>query len=107
MNLLSCVNRRVLSAVGISSDRGKRPDRSALSQTTFPPSKNRKEDAAELCPGLPWPEIRGIGNWLRHQYDRVDLETLWNPPQDDLPPLSASVRRALSNPPTKDSTPQP
>ena len=65
-----------------------------------------KEDAAKLCPGLPWPEIRGIGNWLRHQYDRVDLETLWNTLQDDLP-LSASVRRALSNPPTKDSTPEP
>ena len=65
-----------------------------------------KEDAAKLCPGLPWPEIRGIGNWLRHQYDRVDLETLWNTLQDDLPPLSASVRRAL-NPPTKDSTPEP
>jgi len=66
-----------------------------------------KDDAAKLCPGLPWPEIRGIGNWLRHQYDRVDLETLWNTLQDDLPPLSASVRRALSNPPTKDSTPEP
>jgi uncharacterized protein with HEPN domain len=24
-----------------------------------------KEDASRLCPGLPWPEIRGIGNWLR------------------------------------------
>ena len=66
-----------------------------------------KEDAARLCPGLPWPEIRGIGNWLRHQYDRVDLETLWNTLQDDLPSLSTSVRRALSNPPTKDSTPEP
>ncbi len=66
-----------------------------------------KEDAAKLCPGLLWPEIRGIGNWLRHQHERVDLETLWNTLQDDLPPLSASVRRALSNPPTKDSTPEP
>ncbi len=25
-----------------------------------------------LCPGLPWHNIRGIGNWLRHRYDRVD-----------------------------------
>jgi uncharacterized protein with HEPN domain len=69
-----------------------------------------KEDAARLCPGLPWPEIRGIGsNWVRHQYDRVDLETLWkNMLQDDLPPLSTSVRRAVSNPPNeKDSTPEP
>jgi len=29
-----------------------------------------------LCPGLPG-NIRGIGNWLRHQYDRVDVETVW------------------------------
>jgi uncharacterized protein with HEPN domain len=66
-----------------------------------------KDDAARLCPGAPWPEIRDIGNWLRHQYDRVDLETLWNTVQDDLPPLSASVRRALSSPATKGPTPEP
>jgi len=27
----------------------------------------RLSDQAEiLCPGLPWRDIRGIGNWLRH-----------------------------------------
>jgi uncharacterized protein with HEPN domain len=66
-----------------------------------------KDDAGRMCPGIPWPEIRGIGNWLRHQYDRVDLETLWNTVQDDLPPLSIAVRLVLSNPPTGDSTPEP
>ena len=66
-----------------------------------------REDAVRLCPGLAWSEIRGIGNWLRHQYDRVDLETLWNTLQDDLPPLSTSVRQALSSPPTNDSTSEP
>ena len=35
------------------------------------------EQAEALCPGLPWRDIRGIGNWLRHQYDRVDIETRW------------------------------
>lgn len=34
------------------------------------------ENAQTLCPGLPWNSIRGIGNWLRHQYDRVDIETV-------------------------------
>ena len=48
-----------------------------------------------LCPGLQWPNIRGIGNWLRHQYDRVDIETLWNTVTDDLPPLKVAVNRAL------------
>jgi uncharacterized protein with HEPN domain len=63
----------------------------------------RLKDVAEvLCPGVPWREIRGIGNWLRHQYDRVDVETIWNTIQDDLPPLKAAVDKALepkSSPP--------
>lgn len=25
--------------------------------------------AESRCPGAPWRDIRGIGNWLRHQYD--------------------------------------
>jgi uncharacterized protein with HEPN domain len=54
-----------------------------------------KDDAATLCPDVPWSEIRGLGNWLRHQYDRIDLETLWNTVQDDLPSLRAATRRAL------------
>ena len=54
------------------------------------------EDAERLCPGLPWHNIRGIGNWLRHRYDRVDVETVWNTVIDDLPPLRAGVLRALT-----------
>ena len=54
-------------------------------------------EAEGLCPGLPWHNIRGIGNWLRHQYDRVDIETLWNTVADDLPPLKVSVNRALES----------
>jgi len=55
-----------------------------------------KDDAETLCPGLPWRDIRGIGNWLRHQYDRVELETIWNTIQDDLPPLKKAVETALA-----------
>jgi uncharacterized protein with HEPN domain len=58
------------------------------------------EQAEALCPGLPWRDIRGIGNWLRHQYDRVDIETIWNTLTRDLPPLKAAVHRALSPNPT-------
>ncbi len=55
-----------------------------------------KDDAEALCPGVPWREIRGIGNWLRHQYDRVEIETIWNTIQDDLPPLKAAVEKAIA-----------
>lgn len=54
------------------------------------------DDAERLCPGLPWRNIRGIGNWLRHRYDRVDVETVWNTVIDDLPPLRSAVLRALT-----------
>ena len=56
------------------------------------------ERAEALCPGLPWRDIRGIGNWLRHQYDRVDIETIWNTLTRDLPPLKEAVHRALNSP---------
>lgn len=53
------------------------------------------DDAEKLCPGPPWRDIRGIGNWLRHQYDRVDLETIWTTVERDLVVLKPQVRRAL------------
>ena len=53
-------------------------------------------EADVLCPGLPWRDIRGIGNWLRHQYDRVDLETVWRTVTADLPRLKAAVEDAVT-----------
>ena len=54
------------------------------------------DDAERLCPGQPWRNIRGIGNWLRHQYDRVDVKTVWHTIEDDLPGLKAAVQPALN-----------
>lgn len=54
-----------------------------------------KENAETLCPAVPWRDIRGIGNWLRHQYDRVEIETIWNTIQQDLPSLKAAIEKAL------------
>ena len=53
------------------------------------------DEAEALCPGPSWRDIRGIGNWLRHQYDRVDLETIWTTVERDLITLKSSVQRAL------------
>ena len=56
-----------------------------------------KDHAEMLCPEVPWRDIRGIGNWLRHQYDNVMVEIVWNTIQDDLPPLRAAVAAALGS----------
>ncbi|MBV9266571.1 MAG: DUF86 domain-containing protein [Acidobacteriaceae bacterium] len=54
------------------------------------------EQAELLCPGLPWRDIRGIGNWLRHQYDHVDVRTIWRTVVNDLAPLETAIRQVLS-----------
>lgn len=55
-------------------------------------------DAERLCPGLPWRDIRGIGNQLRHAYERIDLDTIWATVKDDLPVLKAAIELALNLP---------
>jgi uncharacterized protein with HEPN domain len=54
------------------------------------------EKATELVPSQPWGDIRGMGNRLRHAYDRVDLDVLWNTVRDRLPSLKVDVERALA-----------
>ena len=61
--------------------------------------------AAVLCPGVPWHNIRGIGNRIRYGYDTVNPEIIWNTVQDHLPALRASVLRALPSAPPKNSKP--
>jgi uncharacterized protein with HEPN domain len=54
------------------------------------------EDAEILCPGLNWNGIRGMGNFLRHEYHRVDNKIVWNTVKEELPRLRAAVDRALA-----------
>jgi uncharacterized protein with HEPN domain len=53
------------------------------------------DEAERLYPALPWRDIRGIGNWLRHAYDRVDAEIMWDTIQADLPRLKSALQAAL------------
>jgi uncharacterized protein with HEPN domain len=54
-----------------------------------------RSQASRLCPGVPWQNIRGIGNRIRHGYDTVNPTIIWNTVQDHLPPLRTAVRKAL------------
>jgi uncharacterized protein with HEPN domain len=55
--------------------------------------------AADLLPGQPWPDIRGLGNWLRHAYDRVSFDVIWDTVHNDLPQLKDDVVAALRRDP--------
>lgn len=53
------------------------------------------EEAEHLMPGHPWGDIRGMGNRLRHAYDRISVDVLWNAVRHDLPGLAVDAGRAL------------
>ena len=53
------------------------------------------DEAVRLMPSQPWGDIRGMGNRLRHAYDRLSLPVIWHAIQDELPALEADVRLAL------------
>jgi uncharacterized protein with HEPN domain len=54
-------------------------------------------DAEAICPGPDWRDIRGLGNKLRHDYDGLNDELLWQTVQSDLLPLRKDVEKALQH----------
>lgn len=54
------------------------------------------DHAERICPGVPWRDIRGIGNQLRHAYERIDLTTIWDTVIEDLPALKSAIEDALN-----------
>lgn len=58
-------------------------------------SRNLPEDLKARHPELPWKKIAGIGNVLRHDYERVAAAILWKVVKDDLPALAAAIDAEL------------
>lgn len=55
------------------------------------------EQAEGLAPHYQWGNVRGLGNHLRHAYDRVDAQILWEVIAEDLPRLKAVCRAAIAS----------
>ncbi len=46
---------------------------------------------------IPWRKIAGIGNVLRHDYERVSAPVIWKLVIDDLPDLEKACRKELDS----------
>lgn len=59
-------------------------------------SKKLGSLAEEMCPEIRWYGIRSFGNFLRHEYDGIELDLVWSMVERDLPVLKAGVTTALA-----------
>lgn len=53
------------------------------------------ERMATIAPDVPMQAVRGLGNMLRHEYDNIDLRTIYNTAVHDLPMLKEACDQAL------------
>jgi len=53
------------------------------------------ERMAAISPQTPVDAVRGLGNMLRHDYDQVDLGTIWRTIHLSLPKLRSDCLNAL------------
>lgn len=53
------------------------------------------EDILATQPSIRWPDVRALGNLIRHEYWRVDSKIVWRIVADDLPLLRASIADML------------
>ena len=59
-------------------------------------SRRLPEELKASEPDIPWRDIAGIGNILRHDYDGVEVSLLLTTAARDLPGLEAALRRMLA-----------
>jgi uncharacterized protein with HEPN domain len=59
-------------------------------------SRHLPEELKARHPEIPWSKVAGIGNVLRHEYERIAHDVLWRVVDDDLPPLEKACREELA-----------
>jgi uncharacterized protein with HEPN domain len=60
-------------------------------------SRHLSDELKARHPEIPWSKVAGIGNVLRHEYERVAYDVLWRVVHDELTPLENACRNELAN----------
>ena len=63
--------------------------------------------APALMPDQPWHKIRALGNRIRHEYDAIREDRLWDIVRTDLPALCRACEDALRRLKDGEGAPQP
>jgi uncharacterized protein with HEPN domain len=60
-------------------------------------TKRLSKPLKEQYPKVPWRNIAGLRDVLIHDYMGVDLESVWNVVENDLPPLKKHINTILAD----------
>ena len=58
-------------------------------------SHRLRDEDKMLCSDTDWRAIRGLGNRIKHEYDSIELDIVWEIIHKDLPNLNQSVTDIL------------
>lgn len=98
LNALSGI-REALGDADFDAYRQRRPLRRAVEreiEIISEASRRVPDDLKKTKPDIPWREIAGIGNVLRHDDQIVSDPVVWNVVQEHLRALEAAVGRMLA-----------
>ena len=59
-------------------------------------SSRLKADFKNKYPDIPWQKTKDLRNLLIHDYDGVDVESLWDFYKNDLPDLKSKIEKLLN-----------
>jgi uncharacterized protein with HEPN domain len=59
-------------------------------------SRHLPEELKARHPEIPWKNVAGIGNRLRHEYQRVAPDTIWGVAREHTLPLKKACREELA-----------
>lgn len=60
-------------------------------------SNRISQNTQQSLPTIPWRLVRGMRNRLVHEYDDLDLDTVWETVKTSLPILVAELERIVSS----------
>lgn len=95
-----------LGGIDFSAYRADLKTRSAIErqmQIITEAAKRLGDDAEALCPGPDWKGFRRMGDILRHCYQRIDDEIVWNTIKDELPPMREAIMKTQAAKSASDS----
>lgn len=54
-------------------------------------------DIMTQVPGIEWPLVRGLRNRIAHDYERLDMDVIWETVMQDVPALIFHLEAALAD----------